>query len=120
MRNNKYCYWTVLLFITLLASTGVYASEADINIPDLTQVKFDGLGGMSGMALMYFGIVMCAIGAIFGWVQYNQTKALPVHESMRNVSNIIWETCKTYLFQQGKFLVILWVLIAACIVYYFM
>ena len=71
------------------------------------------------MGLMYFGIVMCAIGAIFGWVQYKQTKALPVHESMRNVSNIIWETCKTYLFQQGKFLVILWVLIACCIVYYF-
>ena len=54
---------------------------------------------------MYFGIVMCAIGAIFGLVQYKQTKALPVHESMGNVSNIIWETCKTYLLQQGKFLV---------------
>ena len=44
MRNNKYCFWIVLLFITLLASTGVYASEADIKIPDLTTVKFDGLG----------------------------------------------------------------------------
>jgi K(+)-stimulated pyrophosphate-energized sodium pump len=120
MRNKKHSYWIVLLFITLLASTGVYASEADIHIPDLTQVRFDGLGGLSGLALMYFGIVMCAIGAIFGWVQYKQTKALPVHESMGNVSNIIWETCKTYLFQQGKFLAILWVLIAACIVYYFM
>jgi K(+)-stimulated pyrophosphate-energized sodium pump len=119
MRNNKYCFWFVLLFLTLLASAGVYAGEADINIPDLTQVKFDGLGGVSGVALMYFGIVMCAIGAIFGWIQYKQTKALPVHESMSNVSNIIWETCKTYLFQQGKFLAILWVLIAACIVYYF-
>ena len=114
MRNNKYCFWIVLLFLTLLASTGVYAGEADIKIPDLTQVKFDGLGGVSGLALMYFGIGMCAIGAIFGLVQYKQTKALPVHKSMGNVSNIIWETCKTYLLQQGKFLVILWVLIAAC------
>ncbi|MGD0259127.1 MAG: sodium-translocating pyrophosphatase [Verrucomicrobiota bacterium] len=120
MRNDKYWFWIVLLFVTFLASTGVYAGEADIHIPDLRQVKFDGLGGVSGLALMYFGIGMCAIGAIFGWVQYKQTKALPVHESMGNVSNIIWETCKTYLFQQGKFLVILWVLIAACIVYYFM
>jgi K(+)-stimulated pyrophosphate-energized sodium pump len=95
------------------------AGEADIHIPDLTQIKFDGLGGISGIALMYFGIVMCAIGAIFGLVQYKQTKALPVHESMGNVSNIIWETCKTYLTQQGRFLVILWLLIAACIFFYF-
>jgi K(+)-stimulated pyrophosphate-energized sodium pump len=69
--------------------------------------------------LMYFGIAMCAVGAIFGLVQYQQTKALPVHESMANVSNTIWETCKTYLFTQGKFLAILWVLIAACIFFYF-
>jgi K(+)-stimulated pyrophosphate-energized sodium pump len=119
MRNNKYYYWLALGFIALLGTTGVYASEADINIPPLSGVRFEGLGGVSGVALMYFGIVMCAIGALFGWIQYRQTKALPVHESMRNVSDIIWETCKTYLFQQGKFLVILWVLIAACIVYYF-
>src|SRR5207253_2657620 len=63
--------------------------------------------------------VICAVGAAFGLVQYKQTKALPVHSSMANVSNTIWETCKTYLFTQGKFLAILWVLIAACMVYYF-
>ncbi len=68
---------------------------------------------------MYLGLVICAIGAAFGLVQYMQTKALPVHASMANVSNTIWETCKTYLFTQGKFLAILWVLIAACMVYYF-
>src|ERR1041385_4842748 len=120
MRNNKFWFWVVLGFLTLLAASGGYASEADINIPDLTQVKFAGLGGISGVTLMYWGIVICAVGAIFGLVQYKQTKALPVHESMRNVSNTIWETCKTYLFQQGKFLMILWVLIAVCMVYYFM
>ena len=97
----------------------VRAGEADIKIPDLTQVKFDGLGGVTGVNLMYLGILMCAIGAIFGWVQYLQTKALPVHESMAKVSHTIWETCKTYLFTQGKFLAILWLLIAACIFYYF-
>ena len=107
MRNNKYCYWIVFLFITLLASTGVYASESDIVIPDLTTVHFGGLGGVSGVTLMYLGILICFVGAIFGLVQYKQTKALPVHESMAKVSNTIWETCKTYLFTQGKFLAIL-------------
>jgi K(+)-stimulated pyrophosphate-energized sodium pump len=120
MRNKKYWFWLAVLFGTLLASTGAYASEADIHIPDLTQVSFPGLGGVSGVTLMYLGIGICFIGALFGLVQYQQTKALPVHESMGRVSNTIWETCKTYLFTQGKFLVILWVLIAACMVYYFM
>ncbi|MFI5356038.1 MAG: sodium-translocating pyrophosphatase [Opitutales bacterium] len=100
-------------------ATPAFASEADIHIPDLTSVRFDGLGGVTGITLMYLGILMCAIGAVFGLVQYLQTKALPVHASMANVSNTIWETCKTYLFTQGKFLAILWVLIAACMVYYF-
>ena len=120
MTNKKYNYWIVLLFISALASTGVYASESDIVIPDLTTVHFNGLGGVSGVTLMYLGIVICFVGAIFGLVQYKQTKALPVHESMAKVSNTIWETCKTYLFTQGKFLAILWLLIAACMVYYFM
>ena len=100
-------------------ATGTSASEADIHIPDLTQVKFSGLGGVSGVTLMYLGILMCAIGAVFGLVQYMQTKALPVHESMAKVSHMIWETCKTYLFTQGKFLALLWFLIAGCMVYYF-
>jgi len=100
-------------------ASGAHASEANINIPDLTKVTFDGLGGMSGITLMYVGIVFCVIGAIFGLIQYQQTKALPVHPSMGSVSNTIWETCKTYLFTQGKFLSILWLLIAGCMVYYF-
>ena len=120
MRNNKHCYWIVFLFITLLASTGVYASESDIVIPDLTTVHFDSLGGVRGVTLMYIGILICLVGAVFGLVQYKQTKALPVHDSMAKVSNTIWETCKTYLFTQGKFLAILWLLIAACMLYYFM
>jgi K(+)-stimulated pyrophosphate-energized sodium pump len=109
-----------MLLATLFASTGAFASESDIVIPDLTTVKFGGLGGVSGVTLMYLGIVICLIGAVFGLVQYQQTKALPVHASMAKVSNTIWETCKTYLFTQGKFLAILWLLIAACMVYYFM
>ena len=100
-------------------TSALRASEADIKIPDLTHVHFDGVGGVSGEALMYLGIVICAIGAAFGLVQYTQTKALQVHKSMGDVSHMIWETCKTYLFTQGKFLAILWVLIGGCMVYYF-
>ncbi|HTL68414.1 MAG TPA: sodium-translocating pyrophosphatase [Lacunisphaera sp.] len=108
------------LVVALAASaTPAFAGEADINIPDLTHVRFEGLGGVSGEMLMYLGIAMCAIGAAFGLVQYTQTKGLQVHSSMGNVSNMIWETCKTYLFTQGKFLAILWVLIGACMIYYF-
>ena len=109
---------TSLLTLVALALPAA-AGEADINIPDLTKVTFSGLGGVSGVTLMYLGIVVCAIGAAFGWLQYRQTKALPVHDSMSRVSHTIWETCKTYLFTQGKFLAILWLLIAACMVYYF-
>ena len=82
--------------------SGAYASEADLKIPDLSTVRFEGMGGVTGPQLMYLGIIICFIGAVFGLVQYMQTKALPVHSSMANVSNIIWETCKTYLFTQGK------------------
>lgn len=111
-----------LLAAALMAGVPMLAgaSEADIEIPDLSAVKFDGLGGVGGVTLMYIGIVICLIGAVFGVVQYQQTKALPVHESMEKVSNSIWETCKTYLQTQGRFLAVLWVLIALCMVYYFM
>ncbi len=119
MRRAKKISWILLAICFFGVASSALASDADIKIPDLSPVQFSGLGGISGKALMYFGIVMCVIGAIFGLVQYVQTKALPVHESMGNVSNTIWETCKTYLFQQGRFLAILWVLIAVCIFFYF-
>jgi K(+)-stimulated pyrophosphate-energized sodium pump len=106
------------LLLCLSAAT-VRAGDADLPIPDLTKVKFDGLGGVTGIHLMYMGLVICGIGAIFGLWQYLQTKALPVHKSMADVSHTIWGTCKTYLFQQGKFLAILWVLIASCMFCYF-
>ena len=110
----------VLTFLFTLGLTCcASASEADIKIPDLTAVKFAGLGGITGPRLMNIGLIICLIGAAFGIWQYVQTKNLPVHSSMASVSNTIWETCKTYLFTQGKFLAILWVLIAACMIYYF-
>jgi len=97
-----------------------WASEADINLPDLQQVTFNVHGAVvNGMLLMYLGLAVCAMGVIFGLVQYLQIRAVRVHESMENVSNTIWETCKTYLFQQGKFLMVLWMLIGLCMIYYF-
>jgi K(+)-stimulated pyrophosphate-energized sodium pump len=119
MDHRKIWIRCILLAALFASGLSAVAGEADIKLPELGQVKFDGLGGIGGEALMYFGIVVCAIGAAFGLVQYKQTKALPVHASMGNVSHIIWETCKTYLFQQGKFLAILWMLIAVCMIYYF-
>jgi K(+)-stimulated pyrophosphate-energized sodium pump len=111
----------LLAVFCLLALGGgtVFGSEANIKVPPLSEVRFEGLGGVSGTALMYVGILICFVGALFGLVQYKKTKALPVHASMAKVSHTIWETCKTYLIQQGKFLAILWLLIGACMVYYF-
>ena len=101
-------------------NTKVTAGEADINLPPLQDVQFTVFGGLSGHTVLYLGLLVCALGALFGIYQYVQTKKLPVHSSMADVSNIIWETCKTYLLQQGKFLLVLWILIAACILYYFL
>jgi K(+)-stimulated pyrophosphate-energized sodium pump len=103
---------------TLAATPALHASEADIKIPQLNTVSFFG-GALSGHAVLMIGLVVCLFGIVFGWMQYIQTRNLPVHASMGGVSNVIWETCKTYLMQQGKFLAALWVLIAICMVYYF-
>jgi K(+)-stimulated pyrophosphate-energized sodium pump len=119
MKTNTLRFLVLSLLFTIGLTLTAGASEADIKIPDLSTVKFEGLGGVSGHTLMLLGIVICAIGALFGIVQYLQTKALPVHESMAKVSQSIYETCKTYLITQGKLLAILWVLIAACMVFYF-
>src|SRR5438093_7708927 len=108
----------ILLFTAGLA-TAASASEAELKLPPLSSVHFPALGGASGYTLMLVGLGVCLLASVFGIWQYQKTKALPVHDSMRNVSNIIWETCKSYLFQQGKFLAILWVLIGICISYYF-
>lgn len=107
-------------FVFFINTTLAFAGEADIHIPPLESIQFALWGNLvSGLTLMNWGLFICAIGVFFGILQYKQTKALPVHTSMSEVSATIWETCKTYLTQQGKFLFGLWVLIAGCIVYYF-
>lgn len=93
------------------------AGEADLHLPDLGSVDF--LGGISGHSLLMGGIVVCLLGLVFGFVTYGQLRRLPVHESMHEVSELIYRTCKAYLVQQGRFLLMLWVFIAAVIVAYF-
>jgi K(+)-stimulated pyrophosphate-energized sodium pump len=102
----------------LLAAGAAFAGEANIKLPDLTQITFFG-GSLGGTTILNFGLLICLVGLGFGFMQYAQTKNLPAHKAMLDVSQTIWETCKTYLLQQGKFLLALWILIAACIVYYF-
>jgi K(+)-stimulated pyrophosphate-energized sodium pump len=118
MQKSKSLLRAGIVLATLFAGASAFAGDADINLPDLTQVSFPGVG-LGGHALLYLGLACCAVGALFGAWEFARCRALPVHKSMSSVSNIIWETCKTYLGQQGKFLVLLWALIALCIVYYF-
>jgi K(+)-stimulated pyrophosphate-energized sodium pump len=106
------------MLATLFGAASAFAGDADINLPDLTQVQFPGVN-MGGHALLYLGLAICVVGALFGAWEFARCKALPVHKAMSSVSNMIWETCKTYLAQQGKFIMLLWILIALCIVYYF-
>ncbi len=90
--------------------------EAALELPDLSQAKFVGIDGRT---LLMGGLAVCVLGLIFGVIIYGQLKNMPVHSSMLEVSELIYATCKTYLFQQGKFLMILWVFIAAVVGVYF-
>jgi K(+)-stimulated pyrophosphate-energized sodium pump len=90
--------------------------EASLKLPDLSQVHFL---GFNGHTLLLWGIAICILGLVFGLVIYTRLKNMPVHSSMRDVSELIYETCKTYLLTQGKFLLLLWVFIAVIIVLYF-
>jgi len=120
MRNSKSPLWAAALAVAFGISPNLFAGESDIPIPDLHPVQFAPFGvHVAGMSILVAGLIVCVLGAAFGLVQYVQTRNLPVHVSMGNVSNTIWETCKTYLAQQGKFLAVLWILIALCMGYYF-
>ena len=90
--------------------------EASLKLPDLSTVSFL---GVDGHKLLLIGILFCIFGLLFGMVIYTHLRNLPVHQTMRDVSQLIWETCKTYLVTQGKFLALLWVFIAAIILVYF-
>src|SRR5439155_60941 len=97
-------------------SSSEVGGEANLKLPDLSQVNFL---GMDGHRLLLIGILFCVFGLGFGLVIYTRLKNLPVHRAMREISELIYETCKTYLITQGKFLLLLWAFIAVVIILYF-
>jgi K(+)-stimulated pyrophosphate-energized sodium pump len=107
--------------LLLLASPTIAQSheggEANLHLPDLSEVKF--FGGIDGHSLLLTGLIVCVLGLLFGLAMYMNLKKLPVHRSMREISELIYETCKTYLITQGKFILILEAFIAVVIVLYF-
>ncbi len=110
--------WLLLSGGTLLAGQSEEAAggEANLKLPDLSQVSFLGI---DGHRLLLYGIVICVLGLLFGLTIFTRLKNMPVHRSMREISELIYETCKTYLITQGKFLLLLEIFIAIIIVLYF-
>jgi K(+)-stimulated pyrophosphate-energized sodium pump len=101
-----------------LAQPSDVGGEANLKLPDLSSVSFLN-NAIDGHKLLLIGILFCMFGLGFGLVIYTRLKNLPVHRSMREISELIYETCKTYLITQGKFLLLLWVFIAVIILLYF-
>src|SRR3954469_6967778 len=111
----------LFLFLTVGASAALaqpeqVSGEANLKLPDLSSVQFF---GMDGHKLLLIGILFCIFGLGFGLVIYSRLKNLPVHRSMLDISELIYETCKTYLTTQGQFLILLWAFIPVIIVLYF-
>ncbi|MFZ3266646.1 MAG: sodium-translocating pyrophosphatase [Terriglobales bacterium] len=113
--------FATLLFVTttcaLAQPAGEVGGEASLKVPDLSTVSF--VFGMNGHNLLLIGIAFCVFGLLFGMAIYMRLKNLPVHKAMLDISELIYETCKTYLVTQGKFLMLLWSFIAVVIVLYF-
>jgi K(+)-stimulated pyrophosphate-energized sodium pump len=110
----------VMLAVAVMAPVPALATEggeANLQLPDLGTVNF--FGGTNGRTLLMVGLVVSALGLGFGLMMYTSLKNMPVHASMLEVSELIYETCKTYLIQQGKFLMILELFIGAIIFIYF-
>ena len=117
-RQAKFAAVLLGLLAPALAGAQEQASgEAGLKLPDLHSVSF--LGGISGYNLLALGLIFCVGGLLFGLAIFVRLKNLPVHRTMREMSELIYETCKTYLVTQGKFILLLWVFIAAIIALYF-
>jgi K(+)-stimulated pyrophosphate-energized sodium pump len=106
----------LMALLAILTTTPAFASEAELVLPDLGSETFFGINGHD---LLLAGLVVCVLGLLFGLWMYIQLKNLPVHRSMREISELIFETCKTYLITQGKFILLLEVFIGIVIFIYF-
>ncbi|MBF0532820.1 MAG: sodium-translocating pyrophosphatase [Candidatus Omnitrophica bacterium] len=107
--------FSLALPMALTASIG-FASEADLLVPNLASQQFL---GMNGHTLLLWGLLVCVFGFLFGIKQFISIMQMPVHRAMKEISELIYETCKTYLITQGKFLLILEAIIGVVIVAYF-
>ena len=107
--------WMAMLALPLMAQGE--GGEASLHLPNLDSATF--LGGIGGRSLLMFGLIFCALGMVFGLIIYMRLKNMAVHKSMLEVSELIYETCKTYLATQGKFLILLECFIGVIIVFYF-
>ena len=121
MLGSRLVRMCAVAVLALLGATSALAAEAgggeaNLKLPDLSQVQFL---GVDGHRLLLFGILFCVFGLGFGLAIYLRLKGLPVHRAMREISELIYETCKTYLITQGKFILLLEVFIAIIIVLYF-
>jgi K(+)-stimulated pyrophosphate-energized sodium pump len=121
IRRPLFTFFALLLSLAAFASPAFAqqhsGGEANLILPDLSSVTF--FGGMDGHRLLMSGLLICVLGLVFGLAIYMNLKKLPVHRAMREISELIYETCKTYLITQGKFILILEIFIGAVIVLYF-
>ena len=121
MRFLKKYGWiapAITLFLCLFSQTA-QASEIDLKIP-LLDVEYNFWGhAVTGSQILLYGLIVCALGMLFGFYEFCKIKKMPVHKSMLNMASLIYETCKTYMKQQAVLLVILEAFIAVCIFYYF-
>ncbi|MFI5236723.1 MAG: sodium-translocating pyrophosphatase [Ignavibacteriales bacterium] len=101
---------TIFLFLALFGRTYLFASEANLKIPTLNDNQ---------QSILVAGIFVCLLGLVFGIYQYYKVKKLKAHQSMLDIAQVIFETCKTYLIQQGKLLIVLFIFIAVCVAFYF-
>ncbi|MCX5781483.1 MAG: sodium-translocating pyrophosphatase [Elusimicrobia bacterium] len=115
-RTKKVLFSLVAIFAATFLTSNLFASEASLILPDLRSVNFL---GVNGHTLLTFGLLLCLCGLLFGFLQYLHVKKLPVHKAMKEISELIYETCKTYLIAQGKFLMMLELFLAIIIVVYF-
>jgi K(+)-stimulated pyrophosphate-energized sodium pump len=109
--------FTLAAALACLLPELAHASEASLVLPDLNSVTFLGLPG--GTLLLWMGLVICSAGLVFGLVQFQALSKMPVHRAMREISELIYETCKTYLITQMRFIAVLWIFITAIMVVYF-
>ncbi|MCX7958406.1 MAG: sodium/proton-translocating pyrophosphatase, partial [Deltaproteobacteria bacterium] len=107
------------MMLIIFSASPVFGSEAELKLPNLYDSEIASFFGFPASTLLWIGLIVCIFGMGFGILQFMNIRQLPVHKAMLEISELIYETCKTYLITQGKFLAILWAFVAVIIVVYF-